>query len=201
MFIKHDYKHLQFTKFWAGRRLRGSVVDQLNVGFDGEVHKKGVQFSTLFQVLNMGCSMCDYKPEQYLLRHLKVKNVPKKHWSEMFGREMAKHLHSCVLVALKLVVRNARFVSISVDEVTAVNNTLWIGIHVYVVDEWKRVPHLLHLFYVSNCGTVNHFTNVIMQTLVEEGGLSRKEITCKLVLFGGNRADGVNTFQGPKIGV
>ena len=52
------------------------MAEQLVGGLQGELKRKGVQFSTLFQVLNHGRPMCDYEREQYLLRHLKVKNVP-----------------------------------------------------------------------------------------------------------------------------
>ena len=73
-------------------------------GLEGECKRKGVQFSTLFQVLCHGRPMCDYEREQYLLRHLKVKNLPRKHWSESSGWEMSEHIHVCVLAALKAVV-------------------------------------------------------------------------------------------------
>jgi len=102
-------------------------------GLEGEMKRKGVQFSTLFQILSNGCSMCDYEREQFLLRHLKVKNVPKKHWSETSGWEMAEHLHASILLALKGMVRGASFISISADEVTAIDTTSWIGVHVYAM--------------------------------------------------------------------
>jgi hypothetical protein len=64
---------------WAGRKQAGTVVDLLVRGLEGEEKRKGVQFSTIFQVLSHGRPMCDYEYEQYLLRHHKVKNVPRKH--------------------------------------------------------------------------------------------------------------------------
>ncbi len=62
----------------------------------------------------------------------------------------------------------------------------------------ERVPHLLHLSCVSKSSTANHLTNIIMSALLEEGGLTHKEITSKLVSF---RIDAVLNFQGPKMGV
>jgi len=82
--------------------------------------------------------------------------------------------------------------------VTAVDNTCWIGVHVYAMDNWKRVLHLLHLSYMSEGGTTDHLTNVIMHALISEGGLIYNEIAAKLICFG---ADSVSTFQGPKSGV
>jgi hypothetical protein len=60
------------------------------------------------------------------------------------------------------------------------------------------MPHLLHLSCVSESGTSDHLTNVIMHVLLCEGGLSREQIASKLVCFG---ADGISTFQGAKTGV
>jgi hypothetical protein len=57
------------------------------------------------------------------------------------------------------------------------------------------MPHLLHLSCVSESGTSDHLTNVIMHVLLCEGGLSREQIASKLVCFG---AEGISTFQGAK---
>ena len=197
-YTKMDCKHLLHCKQWAGRKQGGTVADLLVAGLEGEFKRKGVQFSTLFQILSHGRPMCDYEHEQYLLRHLKVKNLPKKHWSETSGWEMSEHMHATVLLRLKSLVQSARFVSISADEVTAVDTTSWLGVHVYTMDSWERVPHLLHLSCLSDGGTADILTNAIMLSLVEEGGLSREDIASKVVCFG---ADGVSTFQGPKTGV
>jgi hypothetical protein len=197
-YIKLDCKHVKFCKLWAGRRQSDIVADQLIGGLQGEEKRKGVQFSTLFQILSHGCPMCDYEREQYLLRHLKVKNIPIKNWSETSGWEMAEQLHGCILAVLKGVVQSARIISITVDEVTAIDNTSWVGVHVYAMRSWERMPHLLHLSCVSKSGTSDHLTSVIMHALVGEGGLSREEIASKLVCFG---VDGVSTFQGSKMDV
>ena len=176
------------------------MAEQLVGGLQGEFKRKGVQFSTLFQVLSHGRPMCDYEREQYLLRHLKVKNVPQKHWSETSGWEMSKHLHASVLAALKEVIQSARIISISADEVTAIDNTLWLGVHMYAMNSWERVPHLLHLSCVSDgdSGTADSLTDTIMFSLLGKRGLTREDIASKLVCFW---ADGASTFQGLRKGV
>ncbi len=174
------------------------MTDQLVEGLQGENKRKGVQFSTLFELLRHGRPMCDYERTMTLFLHLKVKNVPKKHWSETSGWEMSEHMHGCVLSALKSAVQSAFYIAISADEVTAVDNTGWIGVHVYTVERWEMIPHLLHLSLLGEDGGTDHLTNVIMDALVDEGGLTREEIASKVVCFG---ADGVSTFQGAKNGV
>ena len=62
-FTKVDYKHLEYCKLWASRQRGGTVVEQLVGGLQGELKRKGVQFSTLFQVLSHGRPMCDYERE------------------------------------------------------------------------------------------------------------------------------------------
>ena len=82
--------------------------------------------------------------------------------------------------------QSARIISISGDEVTAVDNTSWIGIHVYAMERWKKVSHLLHLSHVSNASIASHLTIVIMDTLINERSLTTNEIASKVVCFGAN---------------
>jgi len=73
----------------------------------------------------------------------------------------------------------------------AIDNTSWLGVHVYVMESWERVLHLLHLSDVLESGTTAHLIQVIMHVLMGEGGLTYEEIAHKLVAFD---ADRVNTF-------
>ena len=127
-----------------------------------------------------------------------MKNLVKKHWSKTSGWKMSEHLHASILSALMSVVRSLCIISISAYEVTAVDNTLWLSIHVYAMDSWERVPYLLHLSYLSDGGSADNLTNSIMLSLLGEGGLSAEDISLKLVCFG---ADRISKFQGAKKGV
>jgi len=84
-YVKRDYNYLKFTKLWLAWWLGGRVVDQLVVGFDNKANRKKVQFSTILQVLNFGRPMYNFECWQYLLRHLRVKNISRKHWSKTSG--------------------------------------------------------------------------------------------------------------------
>ena len=87
---------------------------------------------------------------------------------------MSEHLHASVLATLKEVVQSACIISISADEVTAIDNTSWLGVHVYAMNSWERVLHLLHLSCVSDndSGTADSLTDTIMFSLLGEGGLT-----------------------------
>jgi hypothetical protein len=63
VYMKLDCKHNKFCKLWAGRKQLGTVVDLLVCGLEGAEKRKGVQFSTIFQVLSHGRPMCDYECE------------------------------------------------------------------------------------------------------------------------------------------
>jgi hypothetical protein len=69
---------------------------------------------------------------------------------------------------------------------------------VYVTKNWKRIPILLNLQRLENAATSNNLNSLIVKSLVEYGGLIEMEIAKKLVYL---RENGVNVFQGVKVGV
>lgn len=79
-------------------------------------------------------------------------------------------LHKSVLKALKFIVQSTSIISISVDEVTSINNTTWVGVHVYIVQvqSWKRVRYLLHLSIVSENGGADALIEIIIRSLMNE---------------------------------
>jgi hypothetical protein len=76
VYIKKDCKHLKNQALWIARH---SAPRQVLRGLHGKTNKKGIQFSTSFQVLSNGCPMVDYCESQHLLKHPDVKMVPRKH--------------------------------------------------------------------------------------------------------------------------
>jgi hypothetical protein len=155
-YIKKDCKHLRNQALWSACQSAPTVIQQVIRGCQAETNIKEVQFSTLFQVLCNGRPMVDYCKTQHLLRHLNVKNLPKKHWCKTSGWEMSEHIESMVLHALKTLLKGSRILSLSVDEVTAIDMTCWISVHVHIMEGWERVPHLLHISYVSEPDTADH---------------------------------------------
>jgi hypothetical protein len=71
---------------------------------------------------------------------------------------MSEHIESMVLHALKNILKNSRILSLLADEVTAIDMTCWISVHVHVMRGWKRVAHLLHISYISEPGIADHLT-------------------------------------------
>ena len=111
---------------------------------------------------------------------------------------MSGHLHLVILKQLREVVQYAKIISISIDEVTAIDHTSCLGVHVYVMENWKRIPYLLHLSHITEPRKSDYLTSPIMHSLMGEGGLTHSKIGSKRISF---ELDGVNTFQGLKSGV
>ncbi len=79
--------------------------------------------------------MIDYKDLKDLFQLLKVKSVSKKHWFDTSGWGMAEVMHVVLLEATKATFDVALFIAVNVDEVTMIDNTQWLSIHLYVVQK------------------------------------------------------------------
>jgi hypothetical protein len=129
--IYHDKEcsHLRNMSLFAARRPE-SMLELVNEAAAGKNRRKRVQYSAIFSILQHGPPMCDYSSSRFLLEHLKVKHLPTKHWCESLGWKMAHYMHLSVLAALARAVQAARIISVTADEVTGVDNTQWLSIHV-----------------------------------------------------------------------
>jgi hypothetical protein len=77
--------------------------------------------------------MSDYESLKDLFQLLKVKFVSRKHWTDNFGYEMAKVMHGVLLETTKATFVATSFITVTMDEVMAIDNTQWLFIHLYVV--------------------------------------------------------------------
>ncbi len=86
----------------------------------------------------------------------------------------------------------------SCDELNTIDNQTWLYVHVYVTKEWNRLPILLNLQRMIDGSIANNLTFLIIQSLVEYGGLSEVNIARKLICFS---VDEVTIFHRVKSGV
>ncbi len=84
--------------------------------------------------------MTNYEDLKHLFQLFKAKNVLKKHWSNTSGWEMVEVMHIVLLEAIKATFVVAPFTTISVDEITMINNTQWLSLHLYVVQNGGAFP-------------------------------------------------------------
>ncbi len=62
-----------------------------------------------------------------------VQAQPKKHWSDLSTWEMVMILCDIVISKMRKVLNAIKFISIFDDEVIAMDNNSWVGIHAYVL--------------------------------------------------------------------
>jgi hypothetical protein len=81
-------------------------------------------------------------------------------------------------------VKSSRFISLSSDEVTSIDNGSWISIHCYIVQNWSRVPILISLKRVQGQATSANLLHLILSTVKHKGGVYGDDLVHKLMSFG-----------------
>jgi hypothetical protein len=88
----------------------------------------------------------------------------------------------------------AKYIAISCDEVTMIDNQQWLYIHAYTCNFAKtRDSHLLFLGHVTEGGNANNLKEMILCAFRYHDGLDDDQIAEKLISF---LADGASVFQG-----
>jgi hypothetical protein len=81
-------------------------------------------------------------------------------------------------------VGSTKFISLSCDEVTSIDNGSWISIHCYVVQNWSRVLILLSLERVQDQATSSNLLHLILSAVKRKGGVHGGSLVHKLMSFG-----------------
>lgn len=87
-------------------------------------------------------------------------------------------------IATKKTIHATRFLAISCDDVTTIDNQSWVNIHAYPMDSLKCIPILLNLERLVSDDTFDNLTKVILNSLLVYGGLIVQEINDKLIYCG-----------------
>jgi hypothetical protein len=111
---------------------------------------------------------------------------------------MAKHIDHEVTKGIKVTIQNAKFVSLTCDEVASMDNASCESMHGYIMHDWCHIPLLLNVQHVVFGSNANSLTFLIMNFLMTQRGLKEEQFTSKPVYFG---VHGVNIFQGLKSGI
>jgi hypothetical protein len=92
----------------------------------------------------------------------------------------------------------ASFIAVNTNEVTKIDNTQWLSIHLYVVQNWKRIPILLCAETISTSAIFDNIYALMSKCLGDFGGLELEDLVRKLVNID---YDSSSVFQGHKIKV
>ncbi len=95
-------------------------------------------------------------------------------------------MHFLLLDVTKVAFATTTFIVVSANEVTSINNTQWCSIHLYVVQNWTKIPILFYLDQVSVYATSNNIFVLMFKCFLEFGGLRLKTLGGKLVNMGYN---------------
>jgi hypothetical protein len=82
---------------------------------------------------------------------------------------MVKNMHWIIIESNRTIVEKAKYLAISYNEVTTIDNLSWCDVHAYVVDNFKRIPLLLNLEKVIGGGNADNLIQLIMRSLMEYG--------------------------------
>ena len=123
--------------------IKGSIEDFIGKATEVQNMGKVVQLGVVFYILSRGRPMMGYPSMTVLLHFLKTRNYPNSHWSVNNGWEWAKYLAQVEIEDMKESIKNSNFIALSLDEVTAIDNTSWVCMHVYTINNHFHQPFLL----------------------------------------------------------
>jgi hypothetical protein len=82
-----------------------------------------------------------------------------------------KVMHNMLLDAIKTIFVSATFIDICLNNVTTIDNILWLSIHLCMVQVWKKIPILLCVETTSVSTTSNDTFSSMVNVLLDFGGL------------------------------
>jgi hypothetical protein len=89
--------------------------------------------------------MVEFGRRSQLYSFLEVPDLPTLHWSDGVGWLMATYMYDLIKEKHQAMFAAAQYISLTADETSVVDNLSYIIIHVYVLQDWVRVPIILHI--------------------------------------------------------
>jgi hypothetical protein len=129
---------------------------------------------------------------------LQVPDIPASHWSQQAAWGLAECLDRVIIDDLRVRLRDSPFFAISVDESSAIDNTEYLSIQIYLLDDkCVRSCEFLCLAKINqtNAATI---TQSILQSLESYAGISGEELAAKFIGFA---SDGASVMMGSNSGV
>jgi hypothetical protein len=197
VYVLKSCRHQQNLAICVARKPT-SVLRHVNIFGSLERKKKKVQFASLFHILSQGRPLVHYESLLQLYQYIDVPNLPRMHWSDSSGWQMAEFLYAEVRDAIKVQCSDAPFFAVTCDETTSCDNGSWMSIHAYICQDWSRIPLLIGLKRIIEAPNADHLTSVVLEALQSGAGVGAGDLSSRLLCFG---ADGVTVFQGARTGV
>jgi hypothetical protein len=89
------------------------------------------------------------------------------------------HAPYCYLINQKCCAKT-KYLIVNCDDVMTIDNQSWCSVHIYVINNFKRIPLLLNVEKVLVRGFMNNFITLILKSLMEYGGLIVEHVANKV---------------------
>jgi hypothetical protein len=93
--------------------------------------------------------MMEYQTLNELFPFLGVPRTPMPNWSDYVIWIIVEHMYKQLLLKAWTIIQASRFISITCNEIIMMDNTSWVSIHAYVVQNWNHVFILISLDHAS----------------------------------------------------
>ena len=93
--------------------------------------------------------MTDFVRNEELQQHLQTPSLARMHWSVTCGWELAEAMSDALIKHLRMRIAASPFWSVSLDEAIAIDKTSWLCCHIYIIEDFKRVPVFVKLAQVT----------------------------------------------------
>ena len=187
-YIAVHNKHLRNERKWAARGVATPVRDQL-LKLKRKQARKRLQMGMIFHLLEHGRPMLEYEALQLLSEFLEVPKIPKCHWSDNASWSMAEAMYAQVLNKTQMIKLATRYIALSCDEVSFIDNLNWISVHAYVMQNWSCIPVLILLEYVSDGGKAKNLMKMMTSAVGSAGRFNQEDIGNKFLCFGVGNLD------------
>ena len=141
---------------------------------------------------------------EQLQQHLQTPDVASMHWSVTSGWILAEAVDGPCQSSSTLRSRIAAspFWSVSLDEATAIDKTSWLCCHIYIIEDFKRIPIFVKLAKVTEAPTADALLRLLVDSILSViDGLDhaqRSELASKQVGLG---SDGASVLTGEIYGL
>ncbi len=106
-----------------------------------------------------------YEKKKSLYSFLGVPKNLKMHWFDFCSWVMVEFMYAQMINKILGTVFAFNYVALTCDEVSTIDIGSWISIHVYVMQNWVRLPMMISLQKVVDGPRVDNLTIVIMEAL------------------------------------
>ena len=110
--------------------------------------------------------MTDFVRNEELQQHLQTPSLARMHWSVTCGWQLAEAMSDALNKHLRLRIAASPFWSVSLVEATAIDKTSWLCCHIYIIEDFKRVPVFVKLAQVTEAPSAENLLQLLQSSIL-----------------------------------